>query len=565
MTTATQSVRQKIEVEGSELSADVSAQVESAVVTHRLAMPDMAAIAFRDPAHDVLGRARIQVGAALKISATSVRSDTPTLLFDGEVTSVEAEYDALGARAVVRGYDRSHRLMSGRRTATYQNVKYSDVAQQLAGNASLTPDVDATDGVFDHLLQANQSDLDYLYQLGRLANRVVRVVGTTLEFKRATPSSSGPGAGDIDGTNPVQLWWGADLLEFRGRMSAVAQVKDVEVRGWDPGQKQAVIGKSGASATNVSLDTSIDDLAEKAGGQTFSVTDHPVATQDEADALAAARAEQIGSAAFEATAVTVGSPDLRAGAAVSINGVDPALTGKWTVTASRHEFGNGAYKTALEFSGAQDRSLHGLVTQGGGGSTGSSAHRTYGVGVAVVTDNDDPAKQGRVKVRIPWLGDNAETWWARVAAPGAGPEYGIVWVPQVGDEVLVAFDHGMIDYPYVLGGLWNGQDDAPLGDGLTDAGKVKRAGFISRTGHKLVFFDDAGDSGIALISAGNKFRISLNETKGTLHIYADGDIKVEGTKNVEIAAQGDFKVTAQNVTVQGQAQTAIKGQTVGLN
>ncbi len=563
MATATQSVRHKIEVEGSELSADVSAQLERGTVRHRLAMPDMAWLAFRDPTYDVLSRAGLQIGAALKVSATSVRSDTPALLFDGEVTSIEAEYDALGARAVVRGYDRSHRLMSGRKTATYQNVKYSDVAQQLAGNASLTPDIDETDGVFDHLFQASESDLDFLYRLAGLANRVLRVVGTTLEFKEATPSSSGPGAGDISGTNPVQLWWGADLLEFRGRMSSVAQVASVEVRGWDPGQKQAVIGKAQASASNVSLNTSVDELAQKAGGQTYTVTDHPVLTQDAADALATSRAEQIGSAGFEATAVVVGTPDLRAGTAVSINGVDPALAGKWTVAAANHEFGDGAYRVGLEFGGTQDRSLHGLVTQGGGSA--SPARRMTGVAVAVVTDNDDPDKIGRVKVSLPWLSDDAETWWARVAAPGAGPDYGQVWVPQVGDEVLVAFDHGAIDHPYVLGGLWNGQDSAPLGDDITASGKVKRAGFISRTGHKLVFFDDSGESGIALISAGNKFRISLNETKGTLHIYADGDIKVEGTKNIELTAQGDFKVTAQNVTVQGQAQTAIKGQTVGIN
>ena len=203
MPTATLSVSHQVEVGGSELAADVSAQLESTVVTHRLAMPDMASIAFRDPSHDVLARAGIEIGKPLKISVTSVRSDTPALLFDGEVTSIEAEYDALGARAVVRGYDRSHRLLAGRRTATYQNVKYSDVAQQLASKAGLTPEVDETDGVFDHLLQANQSDLDFLYQLARLANRVLRVVGTTLEFKVATPASTGPGAQDTS-----ERYWG---------------------------------------------------------------------------------------------------------------------------------------------------------------------------------------------------------------------------------------------------------------------------------------------------------------------------------------------------------------------
>ncbi len=73
------------------------------------------------------------------------------------------------------------------------------------------------------------------------------------------------------------------------------------------------------------------------------------------------------------------------------------------------------------------------------GSTASSS--------AIVTDNNDPDNIGRVKVKFPWLGDDVESWWARIAAPGAGPDYGIVWVPQVNDEVLVGFLHGDVRMP----------------------------------------------------------------------------------------------------------------------
>jgi phage protein D len=561
----TQAITSAISVEGADLPNDVVSQLESVVVTQRIAMPDTVLIAFRDPTKDVLGRAGIEIGNGLKVSVGSVRDDSPSVLFDGEVTAIEADYDSLGSRAIVRGFDRSHKLMAGCKSTTFKNVKYSDVVSQLANDAGLTPDVDETSGVQDHLIQANESDLDFIYRLARLSNRVVQVEGTTLHFKEPTPSASGPGAGDSSGEDPTQLWFGADLLEFRARISAVAQAASVEVRGWDPDQKQAVIGKADVTASHASVQMSASDLAGKAGGKTHTVTDLPVLKQEDADAFAAARSEQIGSAGFEAFALAVGSPNLRPGTAVSINGVDPALVGKWTIASARQEFGNGPYRTSLDLVGRHDRSLSGLLAKSGSAGGGDHGNRIPGVAVGIVTDNNDDSGLGRVKVKLPWLADDAETWWARLAAPGAGPDYGMVWVPQVGDEVLIAFDHGSVDHPYVLGGLWNGQDAAPLGDGLVDNGSVKRAGFISRSGHKLVFFDDDGDSGIALISAGNKFRISLNETKGALHIYADGDIKVEGTKNIELQAQGDFKVTAQNVTVQGQAQTAIKGQTVGLN
>jgi Rhs element Vgr protein len=561
MPTSTDSIQRIVEVGGSALAADIEGQLESALVVDRLAMPDMFTLVFRDPSRDILGKAGLEIGKKVKISTTSLTGDDPEPLITGEVTSIEAEYDTLGTRAVVRGYDKSHRLAAGRRTATYQNTKYSDIAQQIAGGAGLQADVDTSDGTYEHVFQVNQSDLDFLYGLARQIGFDCRVDDETLMFKKPIESSGAPGEGDFESLNPVQLVWGANLLEFRARMSAVAQVAKVEVRGWDPAAKEAVIGTADAIATNAELTTSAAELAGKFGGQTLVVVNHGVESQQAADQLAQARAEQIGSAGFEATAVAVGSPALKAGVAVSVSGIDPALAGKWVISGSRHEFGAGAYRTSLEFTGRQDRSILGLVSQGSAGMP----ERLPGVAIALVDDNDDPDDMGRVRLRFPWMGEDAVSFWARVAMPGAGKDYGMVWIPQVGDEVLVAFEHGDPSHPFVIGALWNGTDTPPLGDSLFDAGKVKRSGFVSRSGHKLVFFDDSGDSGIALISSNNKFRISLNETKSQIHVYFDGKLLLEGTGDVEVKTQGNFKVDASGVEIKASGQTAIKGATVALN
>ena len=75
-----------------------------------------------------------------------------------------------------------------------------------------------------------------------------------------------------------------------------------------------------------------------------------------------------------------------------------------------------------------------------------------------MTQNDDPDELGRVRVKYPALGDETEGWWARVAAPGAGKDRGLLMMPLVGDEVLVGFEHGDARRPFVLGSLWNGED-----------------------------------------------------------------------------------------------------------
>ena len=93
-----------------------------------------------------------------------------------------------------------------------------------------------------------------------------------------------------------------------------------------------------------------------------------------------------------------------------------------------------------------------------------------GVAIATVTQNQDPDKLCRVKVRFPWHENSTESYWARLATPMAGDDRGLVAIPEVGDEVLVAFEREDLRFPYVLGGLWNGKEKPPRdnSDGKND-------------------------------------------------------------------------------------------------
>src|SRR2546430_15693012 len=168
------------------------------------------------------------------------------------------------------------------------------------------------------------------------------------------------------------------------------------------------------------------------------------------------------------------------------------------------------YVTRFEVTGRQDRSLLGLITNG---SHAAATGPIHGVVVAQVTNNDDPEKLGRVKLKFPWLSDSYESDWARMMQTGAGPDSGMEFLPEVNDEVLVAFEFGDVRRPFVVGGLHNGKDKPRLGDGLIDNGRVKRRGTVSRKGHRLIFLDGDDKSGIALITSSGNIRISLNETK----------------------------------------------------
>ncbi len=553
-----------IEVAGNALPDAVEELLEQVVVDTHLHLPDMFMLCFRDMDHQVLRHAGLQMGVQVKISGVRPGGQTPEAIVTGEVTAIEAEYDARGAYAVVRGYDASHRLHRGRRTETYKNVKDSDIARTVASRAGLQiGTIDTSSGTHDHVSQANLSDWEFLKARAREIGFEIAVVDGMFNFRKPVDSSTAPSQGDYNSTNALQLVLGQDLLEFRPRITSAQQVKEVTVRGWDAAKKQALIGRAQAGTTSAVLSATPAGLAKKFGDPSFVVVDRPLSTQGQVDEAAKSIAEQIGSAVAEAEGVARGIPKLKAGTAISIAEVMDDFAGSYTLTHTRHVFDAEGYRTHFVVSGRQDRSLLGLASLGSSnGSASAGGPPIYGMVVALVTNNDDPDKLGRVKLKFPWLSDSYESDWARMVQLGAGPNSGAVFLPEVNDEVLVAFEFGDVRRPYVVGNLYNGRDKPKLGSGLFDHGKVKRRGFISRRGHQAIFLDDAGKSGIALITSNGKLKVTLNESRSEIQIFCQGKIMLKAQGDLTLDSQSNLKLTAQQgITLEAQTQLGLKGNT----
>ncbi|MGH9179798.1 MAG: VgrG-related protein, partial [Acidimicrobiales bacterium] len=507
-----------IEIDGSPVPASVEPALEEVVVDDHLHLPDMFLLRLRDDGKDVFGQLPVRIGSRVTVSATPVGDGRQDPLIVGEVTALEAEYDKTGTHALVRGYDLSHRLCRGRKTQTFNDVTDADLATQIAEAAGLeVGQVDATSTTYEHVSQVNVNDWEFLKARAREIGYEVAVVLGKFEWRRPAEAAGGPGESGVEPAEATQLVLGSNLEWFRPRVTAGEQVKEAQVRGWDPITKQKVVGSATASTTSASVALGPAELARAFGDPTYVCVDLPLATQAEADAAAAALIEQIGSVHCEADGIAQGNPKLRAGTAVSVSLAGWPYDGRYTITSSRHCYNPGGYRTQFQVSGRNERSLLGLASLGatkGAGSAGGPP--MYGVVIAQVTDLDDPEQLGRVKLAMPWLSDTYESWWARVVQLGAGKQRGAVWLPEVDDEVLVAFEHGDVRRPYVIGSLWNGVDTPNLGSKLFDHGAVKRRGFVSKKGHRLVFFDDDGKSGVATITADDGLRISLNQTETTI-------------------------------------------------
>jgi uncharacterized protein involved in type VI secretion and phage assembly len=160
-----------------------------------------------------------------------------------------------------------------------------------------------------------------------------------------------------------------------------------------------------------------------------------------------------------------------------------------------------------------------------------------GVVVGIVLSVKDPEDIGRVQVMFPWLSEDNQSYWARVATLMAGNARGSWFMPEIGDEVLVAFDHGDIDHPFIVGFLWNGQDKPP-NDGIDT--QVRRLRTVS--GHVVEFDDRPGKEQI-LIKTKAGHLVEMKDTPGSVHIETKGGQKVDLD---DVPASISIKTTANN-------------------
>jgi phage baseplate assembly protein V len=198
-------------------------------------------------------------------------------------------------------------------------------------------------------------------------------------------------------------------------------------------------------------------------------------------------------------------------------------------------------------------------------------NRFFGVTIGIVTNNKDPDGLGRVKTSLPWMADQVESDWARVVTPMAGSGRGIYFLPEVNDEVLVAFEHGNPDTPYVLGGLWNGKDKPPESN---SDGKNDRRAIRSRSGNVIRLTDTDGDAKIEIVDSSGKNMIVISAKNNTITITAASDVTIQSDNGklklsgngVEITSTSAVKIEAsQNMDLKSSGQLNVKGTAVNIN
>jgi phage protein D/phage baseplate assembly protein gpV len=558
-----------LKLNGNPVQRPILSKLVEAMIDQNTHLPAMFTLTFHDSDLVMLDEGPFDLTKEVEITAEKANGDK-VVLIKGEIPALEPIFDqGMVAKLAVRGYDKSHRLYRASKSRAFLNMKDSEIASKIAKEGGLQASVDDSTTVYDHIFQHNQSDLQFLMQRAWRIGFECFVDEGKLYFRKPVTDGSA-----------VSLTWGSDLISFRPRLTLAEQVDEVIVKGWDVDKMEAIVGQAenGRLYPQISESQNGAAWAGDFGTGKLIIVDQPVVSQAEANTLAAARLDELSGAFIEAEGLAFRRPDIRAGKKVKLEKLGKRLSGEYLVTNATHNYDASGLYTRFTVRGTRS----GLLTEQLHQQRPIS--RWPGVVTAIVTNTDDPHNWGRVKVKFPWMTDDAESDWARVIGAGAGPEAGFFCLPEVDDEVLVAFEHGDFGRPFVLGGMWNGQHAIPprpssAGNGEKPQVRVWR----SRAGHEIAMHDDA-DNKVELTTAGGHLitfddanqkieltssggvTITIDDTKKSLSIKAGGDVKIESSMNMELKAGANMKIEAgANLDLKANAQATLKGAMVNIN
>ncbi|UMG94811.1 phage baseplate assembly protein V [Nocardioides sp. TF02-7] len=522
-------------------------------------------------------------------------------LFHGEVGAVSLDHSHEHVPELVVTVDEpTAKLARTGGTRTFEMQTTTDVLTKVvhenglrlrcsASGFTSTPDV--------YRLQLG-SNLAFLDEVVRAANAVWRYEHPNV----VRIDDVGP-----DDGQPVRVGPGGDgsvvvpLLTFSIRATR-GQPKHVQVRGWDPHRGTHLEARSDKHPSPESefvrpaRATLAGPVVTNAGG---------AESHAEAELLAKAVAVSAQADAVTARGTTPVEPRIRPGVLVEAEGVGPS-SGRYLVTRVEHVYDRRGFHTVFQTGSHRPRGLVDTMAAG----EGRSDARVDGVLVGVVTDLNDPDGYGRVRVKLPVLEHTSgeiQTAWARVATFDAGQQRGATFLPEVDDEVLVAFEGGSVRRPVVIGALFSGKRQQPeLGRLLSpNKAKVNVRRLTSRTGHTLEMVDEDGNDQLLLRHGKGEMKVALHgptkkltvESHGgdielttgqaSISLFKNGDIKIKGVRievdamMLSVAAKGTATVKAEGpVSVEGATATvkgngsvvvqaggiaAVKGASVAIN
>lgn len=554
-----------IKCQGAVIDQSLMQRVVSVQVDRGFGLVGRARIRFRDRGYAVAKADTFALGT--KVSISEPRGGA---LLEGTVTGINLEQPpGENPEFIVVIDDAAYDLSRGTQQTTHLNGTYTQAIETIAQRHSMTPEIDAISGSEAYLLQVG-TDLEYL-------NSIVDRIGYTWWVEGpstlvVTKPALGSPVAELVLNADSTVASGNSLTSFSLRASGLRPT-ELQVNGWDPDAQQDLTANSSNTSAGQTADLIQNYVgagpARKLSASRTAVAARPPLTVDEAKRLADSLYDDWTSAAVVGRGVGGINSTIKPGVTVKVVDAGPAA-GNYLVSEVQHTYDQSGFSTRFV---AGPRRPSGLVDTLGGQAP-DPGFLMSGLVVGKVTDNGDPDKAGRVKVKYTGV-SQVESPWARVVTLGAGAARGVVFQPEVDDEVLVGFEHGDTRRPVVIGGLYSKRNTLPTGSDFVSGGKVGYRRITSRRNHMIEMADgdDPADQHILLLLGTQPHKLRLGADRFDIEVGQGKGLTIKaGDAKFDISSSGDVTIEGMNVTIkansslklEGGTQAELKGQQVAV-
>ena len=501
--------------------------------------------------------ATFKPGATVEVGA-HFGADASQTIFEGVAVAQRLRLTPRGSRLEVTCRGEAVKLMQVRRTAVFKDQKDSAVISSIAGDAGLSATVDTVTTAARDQVQNDCTDWDFIRLLADRNGLMLTTEGATLEAK----------AFDASAAPVLTLTFGTDIEDFDAEVAAPPALSAATGRAWDASAQETVDATGTAPPAGKWGDLARTALATPMGDHTFALaTPAPLADSDLA-AHAGARLIRSEQAIITGRVRFCGSAKVRPGVTLELAGLGARFGGTGLVTGVMHRIEAGAWTTQATLGLPPEWRSDGVALQAPAAAALATPLPGLHVG-KVLKIHDDPDANARIQVSLPALAADGVELWARFAAPYAGAETGMMFLPEIDDEVVVGFLAEDPAYPVVLGALHSAANARPVD---ADEGNTQK---VIQTASKLkMTFDD--DKKILTLETPGGASVTLDDEGGTLaladqngnsiemsssgiKIDTPGDLALSATGNVEVAATMDATITGMNVSAEADVGFTGKG------
>lgn len=528
--------------------SDVLVSVETACMAGRVATAKI--VLFDNPSlleeSDSDG---FPIGSEVEISIGRDGDLSP--VFRGVVSERSLRLEEDKAEVTITARHKAFKMTLERQFVCHEEKKDSDIISEIVGNYGIKADVGDTPATHEKIVQYNCSDWDFISMRAEASGLVLC----------STPDGIVAQAPDLSAEPVMTISNGFTLTRLQIGVNGQDRFKSITAEAWNYSSRE--METTDADATGGDTDQGSDKTVDLASG--IGNDAHMLrllsgqGTPDAMEQMANAQAMRTGLSRITGKVSALGFAGVKPLDMVALDGVGKRFDGKTLVTAVIQRFSRDGWETTLGL-GLEDIPFRTRYTDIDSPGADGVTPPTHGLQSAIVEALEgDP--QGEERIRVKLMGSDTTAIWARVAIPYAGDGRGLVFMPEVGDEVIVGFMGGNPSEAVVLGSLHGSAAPPPCDK--SDDNDIKT--IVTREGVKIEF-DDKKKHVVIETPGGNSITVSddeksvlVKDQNGNKVTLSSDGIVLDSAKDVAVKAKGDVNIEGVNVNLKANAQLAAKG------